>query len=186
MTRTRQQPRTRAGWSSPTVPSTSCWPNRSSYDVLAVGDYYARRGSLAIRALELGRHVLLDKPICIDLAELDRIAALSRGPGHAGGGLHARQPRQRQPAAVADTAGRGGDRNRAHGHVSGPAPAESRPASRLVLRAGQARRHHQRHRHPRLRRAAVAARPRAAPAGGGALLERAPAAASDTSRWRRR
>ena len=51
------------------------------FDVLAVGDYYARRGSLAIRALELGRHVLLDKPICIDLAELDRIAALSRGRG---------------------------------------------------------------------------------------------------------
>ena len=51
------------------------------FDVLAVGDYYARRGSLAIRALELGKHVLLDKPICIDLAELDRIAALSRGRG---------------------------------------------------------------------------------------------------------
>ena len=50
------------------------------FDVLAVGDYYARRGSLAIRALELGKHVLLDKPICIDLPELDRIAALSRGP----------------------------------------------------------------------------------------------------------
>ena len=51
------------------------------FDVLAVGDYYARRGGLAIRALEQGRHVLLDKPICIDLAELDRIAALSSGPG---------------------------------------------------------------------------------------------------------
>ena len=50
------------------------------FDVLAVGDYYARRGGLAIRALEMGKHVLLDKPICIDLAELDRIAALSNGP----------------------------------------------------------------------------------------------------------
>ena len=51
------------------------------FDVLAVGDYYARRGGLAIRALEMGRHVLLDKPICIDLDELDRIAALSSGAG---------------------------------------------------------------------------------------------------------
>ena len=51
------------------------------FDVLAVGDYYARRSGLAIRALAMGKHVLLDKPICIDLSELDRIAALSSGPG---------------------------------------------------------------------------------------------------------
>ena len=53
------------------------------FDVLAVGDYYARRGSLAIRALELGKHVLLDKPICTDLAELARIEALTVGPAAA-------------------------------------------------------------------------------------------------------
>ena len=49
-----------------------------AYDVVAIGDYYARRGSLAIRALELGKHVLLDKPICTTLAELERIRALSK------------------------------------------------------------------------------------------------------------
>lgn len=43
------------------------------FDAVAIGDYYARRGSLALRALEAGKHVILDKPICTDLEELDRI-----------------------------------------------------------------------------------------------------------------
>ena len=46
-------------------------------DAIAVGDYYGRRGRLLIRALESGRHVLSDKPICTRLEELDRIAALA-------------------------------------------------------------------------------------------------------------
>ena len=47
-------------------------------DAVAIGDYYARRGELAIAALERGRHVLLDKPICTSLSELDRIEQLAR------------------------------------------------------------------------------------------------------------
>lgn len=50
-------------------------------DAVAVGDYYGRRGSLILRALELGKHVIADKPLCTDRSEVDRIEelALSRG-----------------------------------------------------------------------------------------------------------
>lgn len=48
----------------------------ADFDALAVGDYYGRRGSLAIRALEAGKHVISDKPLCTSLDELERIAEL--------------------------------------------------------------------------------------------------------------
>ena len=38
-------------------------------DVVAIGDYYSRRGALAIAALDAGRHVLGDKPLCTALDE---------------------------------------------------------------------------------------------------------------------
>ncbi len=47
-------------------------------DVIAIGDYYARRGALAIEALNAGRHVLSDKPLCTTLeeqAEIERISS---------------------------------------------------------------------------------------------------------------
>ena len=44
---------------------------------MAVGDYYAKRGSLAIRAVEAGRHVISDKPLCTSLKELQRIGELA-------------------------------------------------------------------------------------------------------------
>lgn len=46
-------------------------------DIVAVGDYYSKRGSLALAALRQGKHVILDKPICTTLAELDEMAALA-------------------------------------------------------------------------------------------------------------
>lgn len=46
-------------------------------DIIAVGDYYGIRGSRAIQALEAGRHVILDKPVCTHLDELDRIESLA-------------------------------------------------------------------------------------------------------------
>lgn len=49
-----------------------------SFDAIAVGDYYGRRGSLALAALAAGKHVILDKPICTDLGELEQIAELRR------------------------------------------------------------------------------------------------------------
>jgi predicted dehydrogenase len=46
-------------------------------DAVAIGDYYARRGGLAIRALSHGKHVISDKPLCTDLDELREIERLS-------------------------------------------------------------------------------------------------------------
>jgi predicted dehydrogenase len=46
-------------------------------DAVAVGDYFARRGELTIRALEAGKHVIADKPLCTRLDELDRIEQLA-------------------------------------------------------------------------------------------------------------
>jgi len=42
-------------------------------DVVAIGDYYVRRGQLAIRALQAGKHVLADKPLCTSLEECSLI-----------------------------------------------------------------------------------------------------------------
>lgn len=47
------------------------------FDVLAVGDYYGRRGAILIEALKRGQHVISDKPICTRLAELEEIERLS-------------------------------------------------------------------------------------------------------------
>jgi predicted dehydrogenase len=47
-------------------------------DAVAIGDYYSKRGSLAIRALRAGKHVIADKPLCTDLKELDEIEKLSK------------------------------------------------------------------------------------------------------------
>lgn len=50
-------------------------------DIIAIGDYYAKRGSLAIAALKAGKHVYADKPLCISIKELDEIEALAREKG---------------------------------------------------------------------------------------------------------
>ncbi len=46
-------------------------------DAVAVGDYFGIRGERAIRALEAGKSVIADKPLCVSLAELERIRALA-------------------------------------------------------------------------------------------------------------
>jgi predicted dehydrogenase len=46
-------------------------------NVVGIGDYYGKRGSIAIRALQAGRHVVADKPLCTSLEELRRIEDLS-------------------------------------------------------------------------------------------------------------
>ena len=50
-------------------------------DAIAVGDYYGKRGSLLIKALSAGKHVISDKPICTRLDELDEIESLSAQKG---------------------------------------------------------------------------------------------------------
>jgi len=47
------------------------------FDLLVVGDYFGKRGRIISRALEAGKHVLSDKPLCTSRRELDRIAALA-------------------------------------------------------------------------------------------------------------
>lgn len=46
-------------------------------DIVAVGDYYGKRGKLIIEALKNGKHVICDKPICTSLKELKIIKKLS-------------------------------------------------------------------------------------------------------------
>lgn len=48
------------------------------FDVLACADYYAIRGQHVIKALEAGKHVVTDKPLCTRWEELQTIAHLAR------------------------------------------------------------------------------------------------------------
>ncbi len=50
-------------------------------DVVAIGDYYTKRGRLAIKALQAGKHVISDKPLCCSLDELQQIKDLSNKKG---------------------------------------------------------------------------------------------------------
>ena len=46
-------------------------------DIVAIGDYYGKRGFLLVRSLQAGKHVILDKPICTSLTELDQAEKLA-------------------------------------------------------------------------------------------------------------
>ena len=61
--------------------TSELFDDADAYDIVAIGDYYGRRGELAIRALELGKHVISDKPICTSLDELDTIERISSQKG---------------------------------------------------------------------------------------------------------
>ena len=50
-------------------------------DAVAIGDYYAARGQLAVKALKAGKHIIADKPLCTSLEELDEIEKLSKAKG---------------------------------------------------------------------------------------------------------
>lgn len=47
------------------------------FDILAVGDYYSIRGSRVIAALQKGKHILSDKPLCTSLEELNKIKSMA-------------------------------------------------------------------------------------------------------------
>lgn len=55
--------------------------NESNCDAVAIGDYYGRRGELAIAALKAGKHVISDKPLCTSLTELNEIERLAKEKG---------------------------------------------------------------------------------------------------------
>lgn len=50
-------------------------------DAVACGDYFGIRGDRLIQAMERGRHVIADKPVCTCLEDLDRIRALAASKG---------------------------------------------------------------------------------------------------------
>lgn len=56
--------------SEPFYESYEALLNDPEVDAVAVGDYYAARGQLIIRALEAGKMVIADKPLCTSLEEL--------------------------------------------------------------------------------------------------------------------
>lgn len=47
-----------------------------SVDIVAIGDYYGVRGQRIIQALNAGKHILTDKPVCTSTEELDQIEKL--------------------------------------------------------------------------------------------------------------
>lgn len=51
---------------------------QTEFDILAIGDYYAIRGSRAISAMVAGKHIIADKPLCTSLAELREIRHLAQ------------------------------------------------------------------------------------------------------------
>ncbi len=50
-------------------------------DAVAIGDYFAKRGQMVIKALKAGKHVIADRPICTDIKELDEIRKLVKDTG---------------------------------------------------------------------------------------------------------
>ena len=50
-------------------------------DVVVCGDFFGIRGERLLQAMECGRHVLCDKPICTSMGEFRRIASLSAERG---------------------------------------------------------------------------------------------------------
>ena len=61
-----------------TYPSFDAVLADTRVDIVAIGSYYGARGEMAIRALEAGKHVIADKPLCTEKRELERIRALAK------------------------------------------------------------------------------------------------------------
>lgn len=47
-------------------------------EVIAIGACYGDRGLMAIKALEAGKHVICDKPLCTSISELDQIEKIAK------------------------------------------------------------------------------------------------------------
>lgn len=50
--------------------------NDTGVDAVAIGNYYQARGKMVIDALKAGKHVIVDKPIAIEVDELEEIIKL--------------------------------------------------------------------------------------------------------------
>ena len=64
-----------------TYPSYESLLEDACVDAVAVGDYYGIRGNRVIEALQHGKHVLCDKPICTRIEELNEIERLCAEKG---------------------------------------------------------------------------------------------------------
>lgn len=51
------------------------------FDVICCGDYYAKRGELAIKTLRAGKHFHTDKPLCTEIEQLREIKRLCEEKG---------------------------------------------------------------------------------------------------------
>lgn len=51
--------------------------SRLECDAVAIGDYYSKRGSLAIKALKANKHIIVDKPLCTSIEEWSEISKLA-------------------------------------------------------------------------------------------------------------
>jgi predicted dehydrogenase len=49
----------------------------AEFDILSVGDVFARRGAQTVKGLEAGKHIMADKPVCTRLDEMRRIRSLA-------------------------------------------------------------------------------------------------------------
>ena len=88
----------RGGVSKSPTPITQAMLKEVACDVIACGDYFAKRGARLLAALKAGRHVIGDKPLCSELKELDAIARLA-GKKKLKVGLHAGFARPGRSAA---------------------------------------------------------------------------------------
>ena len=50
-------------------------------DAVAIGSYYKARGPMAIAALKAGKHVFIDKPLCMKVEEAEEIIKLQKETG---------------------------------------------------------------------------------------------------------
>lgn len=50
----------------------------SEANIIAIGDVYAHRGKMVLAALQTGRHVISDKPLCTRSNDLEQITRLAR------------------------------------------------------------------------------------------------------------
>lgn len=48
-----------------------------NFDILAVGDVYAKRGEEVVKGLRAEKHILSDKPLCTRIEELEQIAEIA-------------------------------------------------------------------------------------------------------------
>ena len=52
--------------------------SKTKAQTIVIGSAYGDRGAMAIKALESGKHVICDKPLCTSMEELDEIERLAK------------------------------------------------------------------------------------------------------------